>query len=196
MEAGGTRTYWGRVLQRHKAQKNTSLPFCQEVQGLQRGSVQGQDSNVHRDHWWGGILQRERLDLKDTRPKIYFISFRRPTDISEACLKKYNRASYLALVDGRRTKVQRQGRLCREPRPPKEKKKSVICDKSVKVKWNKTSGQGWRLRVTCRAACLCCSASESRAPQPVYCPPSKTRRRSLGGGNAATRCDLEGVTDA
>lgn len=64
------------MLQRLKAQTNTCLPFCQEVQGLQRGRVQGQDSNLHRHHWWGGILQRESLDLKQTEneKQIDFIS--------------------------------------------------------------------------------------------------------------------------
>lgn len=47
-------------------------------------------------------------------------------------------------------------------------------------------------RLTCMAACLCDSAIESRAQQPVCRLQAKKRRKSLGGGNAATLNDLMG----
>lgn len=98
---------------------------------------------------------------------------------------------YLALIDGRRAKVQRYRRLRGEPWPPKD---SWLFVSNLRKSKERTS---WReVTETCRAACLCGAASESRALQPVCCPPSRTRRKSLGGGNAATRCDLQGGRDA
>lgn len=44
--------------------KSENKPFGEEVQRLQRSRVQGENTDLHRHHRRGGVLQHERLHLK------------------------------------------------------------------------------------------------------------------------------------
>lgn len=92
---------------RQKRVRDIYIPFCQEIQGLQRGRVQGEDSNLYRDHWRGRILQHERLYLKQKSPPQKDVSFLSAADRHLRGILKIVWAAHLALIDGCSTKVQR-----------------------------------------------------------------------------------------
>lgn len=169
----------------HTQKQNKDKPFGEEFQRLQGSGVQGENTYLYRHHWRGRILQSERFYLKQTESKLLLklqanridLMLDRRVNVLPTLL------SLTGVAPNSRGLDVSTGSLGHLSRQKKLLLILILKLRNYQIKLQQS---------TCKLACLFGTAIESRAQQPVCCLQAKMRRKSLGGGNAATLKDLKG----